>query len=79
MTNNVVSVRGVACSAANPDLVRLLERLLDRAKAGEIQSIIATGFTSDAQRYSIWTLGESNQYEISGAITWLQHEYMSEE
>lgn len=46
------------------------------AKKGEIQSLVATGFMNDGNRYSIWADTHPNVYEMLGSIGWLQAEYL---
>lgn len=57
-----------------PDLIELLESLLEDARSGLLQSMVATGFHSDGNRMAIWA-GSDNVYEMMGAIHWLSHEY----
>lgn len=58
------------------ELVSLLESLLDDAKSGRLQSLIATGFMSDGCRLSAHSTGEHDVYSMLGALAWLQHEYV---
>jgi hypothetical protein len=60
----------------DPVVISILENLLDRARSGQLQSIIATGFCSDGARMAAFaTDNTTNVYEMMGAISWLEHEY----
>jgi hypothetical protein len=79
MSNNVVSLTGVMptrLGEPNDALVQALEQALAMAKAGQLQSLIGTGFVSDGSRFSIWAGEHENVYEMLGSIAWLQHEYV---
>lgn len=52
------------------------ENLLDRARDGQIQSFIGTGFTTDGGRVATWVDHHSNLYEMLGSLAWLQNEYV---
>ncbi|MCZ3377425.1 hypothetical protein [Rhizobium sp. AG207R] len=60
----------------NEALVRMLEDVLQMAKSGRLQSMIATGFTEEGNRLSLWSGDHPNVYEMLGALSWLQHEYV---
>jgi len=61
-----------------PELVHCLEDLLERARSGEIQSLVATGFCANGYRLSLWAgAAHENVHEMLGAIAWLQHEYVA--
>jgi hypothetical protein len=59
------------------DLIGVLENLLDRARSGELQSVVATGLTSEGLRMSAFggTYRE-DVYSMLGGVVWLQHEYV---
>lgn len=81
-TSNVISINGGPVPehvSGEPcdGMIRALERLLEMARNGEIQSFIGTGFTHDGQRLAVWSGGHSNVYEMLGSLSWLEHEYVS--
>ncbi len=65
-------------SDGRPDeaLVKVLENLLSRAKSGQLQSLIATGFLGNGERVAAWGGQHENVYEMRGAIAWLENEYV---
>jgi len=76
---NVVSLNGnLPSKLGEPrhELIGVLENLLEQAKSGHLQSFIATGFVSDGLRMSAWVDSHVNVYEMLGALSWLQHEYV---
>ena len=79
MSSNVIGFRGgVPSQLGEPrqELIDVLENLLERAKTGQLQSLIATGFISDGGRISAWADTHENAYEMLGALAWLEHEYV---
>lgn len=79
MTDNVVGLHGrqpPQLGQPNPALVDLLGDLLELAKTGRLQSLIATGFAADGARIGVWGDAHTNVYEMLGALTWLQAEYI---
>ncbi|TBE67421.1 hypothetical protein [Rhizobium ruizarguesonis] len=77
--SNVISLTGVTPSAVGEPrdgMIKALEDLLEMAKAGQLQSFIGTGFVSDGGRVSFWGGHHENVYEMLGALSWLQHEYV---
>lgn len=79
MADNVVSLNGSRVAdkgEPNQVLIERLENLLERARSGQVQSFIGTGFTSDGSRVALWTDHHDNVYEMLGALSWLQHEYV---
>ena len=75
----VVGIKGEKPALAgepNAELIGVVENLLERAKSGQLQSLVATGFCSDGARLSIFSAGDHNVYEMLGAINWLEHEYV---
>jgi len=78
--SNVISLNGVTpsvCGEPQEGLVKLLEQILDMAKAGQLQSFVGTGFASDGARVSMWGGHHENVYEMCGALSWLEHEYVA--
>ena len=57
-------------------LIRVLRDALARAESGELQSFIGTGFNADGTRLAVWADLHENVYEMAGALTWLQAEYI---
>jgi hypothetical protein len=80
MTSNVVSLNGEPIAELGEPqefLIKAIEQLLEKAKSGELQSFIGTGFVTDGCRISVWCDLHKNVYEMLGAINWLEHEYVS--
>lgn len=76
---NVVSLNGgqhPAIGEPRAALVSVIEDMLAKARTGELQSFIGTGFTADGGRLAVWSEGAPNVYAMLGAIAWLQHEYV---
>jgi hypothetical protein len=79
MSDNVVSLFGERppeLGEPNEALVRCLEGMLDMAKSGRLQSMIATGFTCEGNRMVMWADHHPDVYQMLGALAWLQHEYV---
>lgn len=78
--SNVVSLHGdtlPALGEPNEGLIEAIEDLLAKAKDGQLQSFIGTGFTSDNGRLSIVCgATQQNIYEVLGAMEWLKVEYV---
>ncbi len=76
--DNVTALPGVnrVTSKPNDGLCAMLRDLLERAESGYLQSLIATGFTADGLRLSVWSDTHPNVHEMLGAIAWLQAEYI---
>ncbi|MCZ0738202.1 hypothetical protein [Phreatobacter sp. AB_2022a] len=60
----------------NKGLVNIIEELLAMAKDGRLQSLVATGYTLEGARLAVWADTHPNAYEMLGAITALQGEYV---
>lgn len=60
----------------NEGLVAALRQLLAMAESGQVQSYIGTGFTSDGLRLATWGDHHNDRYQMLGALSWLQHEYV---
>lgn len=56
-------------------LIECLEDALARARSGELQSFIGTGFTSDNMRYHLYCDWHENTFQMLGALAALEHEY----
>ncbi len=76
--SNIKSLPGVKAYSGEPNgpLVEVLRDLLKRAEAGQLQSMIATGFMLDGTRMASWADSHDNVYEMLGALAWLQAEYV---
>lgn len=76
--SKVVNLPGAIISTSDPNqtLVEILESLLEKAKSGEIQSFVGTGFTNTGLRVTLWADYHKDVYQMLGAITWLQSEYV---
>lgn len=77
---NVKTLPGVVMPAALGEpqeaVIKMIESLLQRARSGELQSLVGCGFTADGARLSIWAGHHQNVYEMLGNLAWLQHEYV---
>lgn len=79
MSSNVIGISGhrpTQLGEPNAALIEALEDTLERARSGQLQSLIATGFVSDGARFALWVDAHENVYEMLGSIAWLQHEYV---
>jgi hypothetical protein len=77
--SNVVSLSGDRIPAQgepNGALIKALEDTLAMARRGQLQSLVATGFTAEGLRYAMWGGEHTNVYEMRGAIMWLDSEYV---
>jgi hypothetical protein len=77
--SNVTSLFGEKppeLGAPNEALIHMLEDVLAMAKSGRLQCMIATGFTMEGNRLSLWSGEHPNVYEMLGSLSWLQHEYV---
>jgi hypothetical protein len=77
--SNVVSLFGERppeLGEPNEALVHGLRNLLQMAENGRLQSLIATGFTSEGNRLGVWFDAHPDVYQMLGALAWLQHEYV---
>jgi hypothetical protein len=57
-------------------LISVLENALERAKNGELQSFIGTGWTEGGFRFTVWCDHHSDVYQMLGSIAWLHSEYI---
>lgn len=76
---NVRSINGEAVpqlGEPNQGVIGAIEKLLEMAKSGQLQSFIGTGFTAQSERVSIWSGHHPNVHEMLGALAWLQHEFV---
>lgn len=62
--------------APNEQLIAMLKDVLAMAETGELQSFVGTGFTTDKQRVAVWADYHPDVYQMAGAVTWLQAEYI---
>ena len=79
MSGKVVGINGIVpptVGEPRQPLISVLEDMLAKAKTGELQSLIGTGFTSDGARVAVWSEGPPDVYAMLGALAWLQHEYV---
>jgi hypothetical protein len=80
MSDNIVRLNDqIVPQLAEPQdsLIKMLEGILEHAKSGRLQSFIGTGFTCDGCRLASWHATHGNVYEMLGALSWLQHEYVA--
>ena len=77
--SNIVAMPNalVQTGEPNPALVEALEKMLDEARSGLLQSFFATGFRSDGLRMSC-IFPHTNVYEVVGAIEMLKQTYINE-
>lgn len=77
--SNILSMPNaiVQTGEPNPHLIEALEKILEEAKSGLIQSFFATGFRADGLRMSC-IFPHRNVYEVVGAIEMLKHTYITE-
>lgn len=78
MRDNVVGLHGTkpaALGEPNQVLIDVLEDALARAKSGQLQSFVGTGFMADGCRLGLWADLHENVYEMMGALQWLVAEY----
>lgn len=79
MTDNVHALPGLRApqiGEPNESLVAVCRDLLARAESGSLQSLIATGFSSEGSRLALWADAHDNFYEMLGALASLQAEYL---
>lgn len=60
----------------NEAVVGTIEKLLEMARSGELQSFIGTGFVFNGDRMAVWVDTEPNIYKMLGALGWLKAEYI---
>lgn len=81
MTDNIKTLPGVnrpsQLGEPNIALIGMLENALERAKSGQLQSLIAAGHTSEGDRFVMWGPFDEDVYRTLGSLTWLQHEYVA--
>ncbi len=75
--SNVKAMPGVLVPTKEPNqaIIKALENILESAKAGELQSLLATGFRADGLRMSC-IFPHHNVYEVVGSLEFLKAEYM---
>lgn len=60
---------------ANPDMVAVIEDLLDRAKSGELRGLAYATFASGDITGTGWEGSDGSRHPLSSAIAMLQHRY----
>lgn len=60
----------------NQRLVQALEKALEMARAGQLQSLVAAGWTADGARLSLWAEQHPNVFAMYGSLTMLAAEYL---
>ena len=78
--SNVMVLPGVkppVTGTVNIGLVNLLESMLEKARLGELQSLIGTGYLVDGCRLSFFADQHEDIYQMLGALVWLQAEYQA--
>jgi len=75
---NVVPLPGVQAkrAAPNPVLVEMLELMLAKARAGEMQSLVGAGFTQGGTRFNVFVDDPDDIYATLGCLEWLKAEYI---
>lgn len=76
--SNVSALPGAIVPTGEPNqaLIAALEKILDGARSGELQSFFATGFRADGLRMSC-IFPHRNVYEVVGSLEMLKHEYIT--
>lgn len=76
--SNVTAFPGVMVQASEPNeaLIQSLEKMLDDARSGELQSLFATGCRTNGLRMSC-IFPHHNVYEVVGSLELLKHEYIN--
>lgn len=77
--SNVVTLFGERApehGEPNEFLVHMLTDLLAMAQSGRLQSLVATGFTSEGNRIGVWADQHPNVFEMYGTICSLSAEYV---
>lgn len=77
--SNIHTLPGVSLptmGVPQKSLVEMLENLVERAKEGQLQSFIGTGFTDKGERLAAWYDTHPDTYQMLGSIAWLEHEYV---
>jgi hypothetical protein len=75
--SNVIALSGVpiAQQAVNEGLVKALHGALEMAKTGELQCFVGTGLLGNADRLSIFSIGQGeNVFTLYGAVSMLPAE-----
>lgn len=78
--SNVKAIHGnviVPTHQPNQGLVEALEKILEEAKSGELQSFFATGFRADGLRMSC-IFPHTNVYEVVGSMEMLKQDYLTD-
>lgn len=76
--SNVTTLPGIRppiTGKPNEALIAMLEGMLNHARSGYMQSLVATGFMSDGHNFTSTADTHENVYEMYGAIVVLQVQY----
>ena len=79
MTDNVIPLGQMPPCVGDPQpaLISALEQALEKARTGQLQSFIGTGFTSGGETLAVWVDTHPDVHQMLGSLAWLQHEYVS--
>jgi hypothetical protein len=77
--SNVKAMPGVMATTNQPNeaLIQALEDILSDARAGILQSLLATGFRADGLRMTA-IIPHNNVYEVVGSLECLKQTYLNE-
>lgn len=80
--SNVVAIPGYegeirAPGEPNPDVVRVLERYLERAKAGDIVAVAIAGVRHDGANTSIWASDGGLTNALISSVAMLDHRVLA--
>jgi len=77
--SNVKAMPGVIATTNQPNeaLIQALEDILSDARAGILQSLLATGFRADGLRMTA-IIPHNNVYEVVGSLECLKQTYLNE-
>jgi len=78
VSDNVHTLPGFAAPSTEPNvrLIATLRELLAMAESGQLRSFIGTGFIHEGLRVATWADYHDDVYQMLGALSWLQHEYV---
>jgi transposase len=75
MASNIVDITD---TTPNPALIEYLEAMLERAKAGELRSVVFVRGYSDGVWNNGWVIDRrSDRMKMLGAVTLTQHEMLT--
>ena len=58
-----------------PSTIKILEKLLEMARTGRLQTFLGVGFTDNGERVSVVNTMHKNVHEMMGSLAFLQFEY----